>query len=156
MVKCLALASVVRVWAQHEAKFIARFLCCLDTLFVKQCFGNSTPQGLSVSCGSKNNRLREKEMVEWMVCHSDRKYLHQIQLPAIMNLRSLSDENSSPKKSGCTVLASLRVFEIVFIASNVLYNQCCSTLTCIATPMSYCNLRCVPGMFYLVRVSVKR
>ena len=72
MVKCLTLASVVRVWAQHEAKFVARFLCCLDTLFVKQCFGNSTLQRLSVSCGSKNNRLREREIVEWMVCHSDR------------------------------------------------------------------------------------
>ena len=32
----------------------------------------------------------------------------------------MSDEGSSPKESGCTVLASLPIFEIVFAASIVL------------------------------------
>ena len=32
----------------------------------------------------------------------------------------MSDESSSPKESGCTVLASLPIFEIVFAASIVL------------------------------------
>ena len=32
----------------------------------------------------------------------------------------MSDEASSPKESGCTVLASLPIFEIVFAASIVL------------------------------------
>ena len=47
-------------------------------------------------------------------------YLYQRLLPAIINFLSLSDESFSPKESGCTVLASLPIFEIVFAASIVL------------------------------------
>ena len=48
------------------------------------------------------------------------KYLYQRLLPAIINFLSMSDEGSSPKESGCTVLASLPIFEILFVASIVL------------------------------------
>ena len=47
-------------------------------------------------------------------------YLYRRLLPAIINFLSLSDESSSPKESGCTVLASLPIFEILFAASIVL------------------------------------
>ena len=35
----------------------------------------------------------EKGRVEWMVCHSDRQYLHHSLLPAIIDFLSQSDEN---------------------------------------------------------------
>ena len=41
------------------------FLYCLGTLFVKQCFGGG-------ASGSNNHRLKIRERVKWMVCHSDR------------------------------------------------------------------------------------
>ena len=83
-------------------------------------------------------------------------YLYQGILPGIINLMSLSDEGSSPKKSGCIVLASLPVFEIMFAASIVLYRQCCAALSYIATPVSYCNFCCVAEILSLIRVLVKR
>ena len=36
-----------------------------------------------VGYGSNDNRLRAWVKVGWMVCHSDRKHLHQRLLPAI-------------------------------------------------------------------------
>ena len=74
-------------------------------------------------------------------------YLHQRLLPAIINFLSLSDEGSSPKESGCTILASLPLFEIVLAASIVLHHQCYAALCYIATPVLYCNLRCVAEIF---------
>ena len=46
------------------------------------------------------------------------------------------------KKSGCTILANLPVFEIVFSASIVLYHHCCAALSCTAQRQC-CNLCCV-------------
>ena len=47
------------------------------------------------------------------------------------------------KKSECTILANLSVFEIVFATSIVLYHHCCAALSCIATLLLFCNLCCV-------------
>ena len=47
-----------------------------------------------IGYGSNDNRVRIWERVEWMICHSDYKYLHQRLLPAIINFLSLSDEDS--------------------------------------------------------------
>ena len=52
-------------------------------------------QGLSVGCKSDYHKLRIWERKEWMVCHSDRKYLHHRLLPAITIFLSLSDEDSN-------------------------------------------------------------
>ena len=38
---------------------------------------------VEVGYGSNDNRLRVWEKVDWMVFHSDSKYLHQRQLPVI-------------------------------------------------------------------------
>ena len=52
---------------------MACFLYYMGTIFVKKCFGDDalTGQGVSVVYGSTNNRLRIREKVEWIVCHSD-------------------------------------------------------------------------------------
>ena len=71
-------------------------------------------QELSVGYGRNNTGLRIGQTMEWMVCHSNIKYLHQSLLTAIINFLSLSDkDNLSPGKSGCTILPNLPVFEIV-------------------------------------------
>ena len=51
-------------------------------------------QGLSVGYGSNDSKLRIGERVEWVVCPSDRQYLHERLLPAIINFLILSDERS--------------------------------------------------------------
>ena len=51
-------------------------------------------QGLSVGYESNDNRPRIEEIVEWMVLHSDRKYLHWRLLPAIINFLSQNDKVS--------------------------------------------------------------
>ena len=113
-------------------------------------------QGLSKGYESNYNRLRIGERVEWIVCHSDRQYL----LIIASKFLSESDEYSyhylPPKKSECTILANLPVFEIVFAASNVSYHHYFSALSCIATPMLYCNLCCIYEILSLVCISVKR
>ena len=53
------------------------FSYCLGAVFVKQYLEILHQQGLSLDCGSNNNTLRIRERVEWMVCHSDHKYLYQ-------------------------------------------------------------------------------
>ena len=76
--------------------------------------------------------------VEWMVCHSDCQYLHDSLLCNHWFFKSEWWEllpPSSPKKSGCTILANLPVFEIVFAASIVLYHHWCAALSCTATPV---------------------
>ena len=54
-----------------------------------------------------------------MLCHPDHVSSSET-IPAIINFLSMSDEGSSPKESGCAVLASLPKFEIVFAASIAL------------------------------------
>ena len=69
------------------------------SLLVGYCCWNSVLaavhwQGLSVGYESNDNRPRIEEIVEWMVLHSDRKYLHWRLLPAIINFLSQNDEVS--------------------------------------------------------------
>ena len=63
---------------------------------------------------------------------------------------------SSPKKCGCTILTSLSVFEVEFVASIALYQHCCAALSCIATPLVYCNLCFVGETLFLAQVLVKQ
>ena len=65
--------------------------------------------------------MRIGEMMKWIVCHSDCKYLHQKLLPSrIINFLSQRDREMTipttvfTKKSGCTILVNLLVFKIVF------------------------------------------
>ena len=51
-------------------------------------------QGLSVGYGSNDTWLKTEEIVQWMVCHTDRKYLHQGLIHAIIKVFSQSDEDS--------------------------------------------------------------
>ena len=91
-----------------------------------------------------------------MACHSERKYLDQRLLPAIINFLCLSDEDSPPKNSRCVVLESLPAFEIVFAASILLYIQpvlCYITLHC---NTGHCNMCYVAEVLSFVRVLIKR
>ena len=125
-------AAIVHDQTQHEARISwVRLFHCLGTVFVNE---------------STNNKLRMRERVEWMVCHSELWRL----LHAIINFLNLSDEGSSPKESTCTVLESYPVFQIVFVCI-VLHHQCCAALSYIATPESICSLCCVAEI-----LSVKR
>ena len=93
-------------------------LLFLGAVFVKQCLEAVHRQGLSVGWSG------------WfviLIAH----LLHQRLLPAIINFLSQSNEGSTRKKSGCIVLTSLPVFEIVFPTSIVLYHQCCAALSCL-------------------------
>ena len=47
-----------------------------------------------VACGGNNNGLRVRVRVEWMVFHSDFKYINYRLLPANTNFLSLSDKES--------------------------------------------------------------
>ena len=58
----------------------------------------------------------------------------------------------STKRSVCTILANLSVFEIVLTARIVLYNQCCAALSCTAKPVLYYKLCCVAEKLSLVCV----
>ena len=71
----------------------------LPIYFWVLCWWNSVlegvySQGLSVGYGSNDNKLRIGERVEWVICPSDRQYLHERLLPAIINFLVLSDECS--------------------------------------------------------------
>ena len=98
-------------------------------------------QSLSVDYGSNNNMLK----ISWKggvdICHSD---WHKVS--------TCNDQFSGSewqrfftKKSGCTILASLTVFEIVIATSIVLYNhQCCAaSLDTLHCNTSHCHLSCI-------------
>ena len=54
---------------------------------------------------------------------------------------SMIDEGSSPKESGCTVLATLPIFEIVFAANIALTTSVVLHYLASQTPVSHCNYR---------------
>ena len=70
------ITTIARVQGQRMASILASFLQWLGTVLAKQCFGRAALGGLSVGYGNNDNRLRIGERVEWMVSHSDCKYLH--------------------------------------------------------------------------------
>ena len=135
LVRYLNFTTIICVWAQPEESRIS--------LMSGYCWWNSVLevlhwQELSEGFGSNYNRLRIGEKVEWMVCHSDCKYLHFL---------SQSDEDPyhhlHQKKSGCTILANLPaklcLQPIVYCITTVvlhylaLQHQCC-IVTCVALP----------------------
>ena len=131
-VRFLTPAGMVRFRTQHQARqdlWHALFIVWV------LCLWNSVLEAVPVGYGTNDNRLtirgRGSGWIAILIA-----YLHQRLLLAIINFLGLSDEGSSPKESGCTVLASLPVFELVFTASIVLYHQCCAALSYIATIVS--------------------
>ena len=135
-------------------KILARLLYCLGTVFMKV-FWRQWIDRAPVDY-ENNNRVRIRERVEWIfailpfwLCIFIKGYYLQSSIFWVLVMRVLHQKN-------LTVLESLPLFEIVFAVSVVLYHQCCAALSCIATPVSYCNLCCVAEILSLVCMSVKQ
>ena len=99
-------------------------------------------QGLSVGLGSTDNRLRIRESVEWMVCHSDRVSLSE----TITCNHQLSESEWWGFFIERIWMYRFGKFTNIwnFVCRQYCtYHQCCAALSCIATPVSYCNYRTV-------------
>ena len=65
-------------------------------MFVKQYFGDNTLAGMLVGLRNNTNRVRMGIKVERMVDDTDRSYIHQRLIPAIISFLGLSDEDFKP------------------------------------------------------------
>ena len=132
MVRCLNPSAMVCDGIQNEARIIARRLYCLGTVFVKQCLRRRV---LSVVYRGTNNKLRIRERVELMVCHSDR-----VSSPKVTtNKHQFPKSNWQgffTKRFWMCRFAKLTSVWNCFVANIVLYHQYCTVLSCTATPVS--------------------
>ena len=104
-------------------------------------------QGLSVGYGSTNNRLRIREREGWMVCHSDHV--------SSSKTTTFNHQYSEYEWWGffSKRIRMYRFGKFTNIWNCVCrryctYHQCCAALSCIATPVSYCNYRIASLKYY--------
>ena len=106
-----------------------------EIVFWRRCIDSACQYSMST-----NNRLRIRERVEWIVCHSDHV--------SSSETTTCNHQFSEYERWG---FFTKRIWMYLFgkfpniwncvCRQYCTYHQCCAALSCIATPVSYCNYR---------------